>query len=166
MFRNKLSLLALLPLMAATVNATSTITLNTRNCTGNSVYTTISSPDKIKIYGSSYNAPVMDTESGTIAPNSYKKIKLYNKKLKHSTQIIFVDYNCSGKKLTSQLWLTQNKLCQITNDNKECYKYDYHLNNKQKDLNLQLCVLMNNKSISASGAIVVGGKALEKIESN
>lgn len=139
--KNKLVLISCL-LGVITANA-STFIIGNKDCSTDATYEAVSSTSKIQIKGGTYSSENLYSQKGVIKAHTDKTIELTNLKDKSKIQIIFIYSinNTSGKNLTTQLWLTENKLCQVT-DKQQCYKYnfnDFYASNKGSS-GIQLCM--------------------------
>ncbi len=163
MIRNKIAHLAIFSIgIVSQVNAASSVIVSNVGCAKDAIYTTVASSNPIVINGDGFSAPSLIAESGTIKSGSTKQINLTRPNSKVKTQIIFIDHYEKNKKVTTQLWLTHNKLCQVIDQQSFCYIFDYKLFDKAVPASIQLCAINKPlKSGASSSAKTVSGSALE-----
>ncbi len=164
--KNRLGLIGCL-LVVITAHA-STFTIGNKDCSADATYEAISSTGKIQIKGGTYSSKNLYSQKGVVKAHTDKTIEITNPKDKSKVQIIFIHSinNISGKNLTTQLWLTENKLCQVT-DKQQCYKSnfnDFYASDKGSS-GIQLCMAAYkvNKA-ELVGLRTVGGSSLKLIK--
>ena len=136
-------LIIALNFLSAMVANAATVTLNGKDCDADAKYQTISSTRKITIRNNRYSSTDLYNRNGTIKAHSSKNIDLTGQPNQGKIQIIFVTLsdNSVNNKLTTELWLTKNKICQVSDNQRRCtaIKTVDGTISKQSNLTVSLC---------------------------